>query len=133
MMNEHSHSLKSIGETYLKMRTSSLKEGPDWVDDNILGGAGANIIGPDRNSGNLGTDTKNGIKGAGVNVGGDNPPEIDAVLDAIYTYYGQMIQPNGPAPAYLDFDGDGVIGGGDLGYILAAGYGPTNWPQGFTG
>jgi hypothetical protein len=137
MMNENSKSLKSIGDTYLKMRKGSLKEGPNWVGDNVLGGAGMNNIGPNRPMGNLGTDVKNGINGSGVvQNGGGNPPEIDAVLNDIYTYYGQAIQPNGPAPAHLDFDGDGIVGGGDLGYILAAGYSPNlnpNWSSGITG
>ncbi len=141
MMNENSRALKNIGDAYVNMRKRSLKEGPDWVEDNVIGGYGGNVIGPNRPVGNLGTDVKNGIKGAGPAAagitgggggtgGGGNPPEIDAVLDAIYTYYGQAVQPYGPAPAYLDFDGDGIVGGGDLGYILAAGYSPNlnpNW------
>ena len=51
--------------------------------------------------------------------GGYGPTADGRVLGTLLSYWGQSVP---PAPAWLDLDGDGVIGSGDLGQWLAA-----NW------
>lgn len=46
-----------------------------------------------------------------TNEGSDSTPEIDAVAD---------VAPTAPEPADPDLDGDGVVGGGDMGLMLVA-------------
>lgn len=56
----------------------------------------------------------------GETSGGGGPTADGRILGTLLAYWGQTVP---PAPAWLDLDGDGVIGAGDLGLWLTADWG----------
>jgi len=76
-------------------------------------------LGPMSMFGGSGGGTGGGGTGDG-GTGGGGPTADGRIVGALLSYWGQSVP---PAPAWLDLDGDGVIGAGDLGLWLSADWG----------
>lgn len=100
--------MKMFGENMHTSMTPKMG-GPAMSTTPMMGGPAGNMK---PTAMGFGGETPGGTQG------GETPPPgpYDYQIQYLLSFYGQSVP---PAPAWLDFDGDGVIGGADLGLFLA--------------